>query len=166
MALNEFYDYKSKLMEDLVTSEEIVKLVNPELNFEDSKSLIYKSFFPFEYVPKTIETADTFICFEVDIQKAIGSLLYLPIIYVWIFTHQDNMRMPDGSGVRTDRLASAVSDLINGSMKYGIGELDLSSVNRFSPAEDFRGRVLTFSTKDYNRPHNPNKVIPSNRRRG
>lgn len=163
MQLQDFYDYKNKLMEDLLTSPEIVSLVDSELEFEDSVSLAYKQIFPYEYVPDTIQEGKTFICFDVDIEKSLNKTFYLPTIRVWVFTHKSKLRLPEG-GVRTDKLCSEISKKINGSKWYGLGELDLESVRRFAPVTDFQGKCMTFQAREYNRQYDPRRTIPSNRK--
>jgi len=48
MQLQDFFDYKNKLMEDLLTNETIVHLVNSEVSMEDAGSLAYTQIFPYE----------------------------------------------------------------------------------------------------------------------
>ena len=46
--LQDFYDYKNTLMQDLLTNETIVKLLKDDLDMEDAYTLAYKQVFPFE----------------------------------------------------------------------------------------------------------------------
>lgn len=163
--LDEFFDYKNRLMQDLLTNKDIVKLVNEDLDFNKSKSLAYTQVFPYEYVPDTVEQGKTFVCFDVDIQKSVNKTYLLPTLYVWVFTHKSKLRLPEG-GVRTDKLCSEIAEIMNGSRNYGLGELDLYSVKRFAPMTDFQGKVMSFYAVDFNRLHNSNTQIPTNRKRG
>lgn len=163
--LDEFFDYKNKLMEDLLTNKDIVALINEDVSFKKAASLRYTQVFPFEYVPETVEEGKTFVCFDVDIQRSVDKTYLLPIIYIWIFTHKSKLRLPEG-GVRTDKLCSKIAGVINGSRDYSLGELDLYSVKRFAPMTDFQGKLMIFNGKDFNRLHNPNKPIPANRKKG
>ena len=165
MQLEEFFDYKNRLMEDLLTSESIVKLLDSDLPIERASSLAYKNVFPYEYVPDTVEYAKTFICFDVDIQESLNKTYLLPTLYVWVFTHKSMLRLPEG-GVQPDKLASEIAKVINGSRFYGLGELDLYSVKRFAPVADYQGKVMTFHAKDWNRPSPTGKTVPSNRKTG
>lgn len=161
--LDEFFNYKNQLMEDLLTDKTIVKLINENISFENAPSLCYTQVFPYEYIPETVENGKTFICFDVDIQSSFDKTYLSPTIYVWIFTHKSNLRLPEG-GVRTDKLCSKIANIINGSRRYGLGELELHSVKRFAPMTDFQGKVMTLYAKDFNRLYNPTKYTPSNRR--
>lgn len=163
--LDEFYNYKNQLMEDLLTNKSIVELLNEGLSPDEASSLAYTQIFPYEYVPETVEKGKTFICCDVDIQKTADKTYLLPTLYIWVFAHKSQLRLPKG-GVRTDKLCSRIADAINGSRKYGLGELSLYSVKRFAPMTDFQGKVMSFYAKDFNRLHPTKHPIPSNRKRG
>lgn len=163
MQLSEFYDYKNKLMEDLLTSEGIVRLLNSDIDINNAESLAYTVVFPYEYVPDTIEHGDTYICFDVDIQESVNKTYLLPTLYVWVFSHKSLLRLPEG-GVRTDKLCSEICKAINGSREYGLGELNLYSVKRFAPMTDYQGKCMTFHATDFNRQFDPKKTPPSNRK--
>lgn len=166
MHLEDFFDYKNKLMEDILTNEDIVHIIDETACVEDAHTLAYKRVFPCEYIPETVEHGGTYICFDVDIQSVPDKTFLYPTLYVWVFTHRSKLRLPNGGGVLTDRLCSLISKTINGSLEYGLGELNLYSVKRFAPMTDFQGKVMTFTAKDFNRTYNPNKHIPSNRKKG
>ena len=166
MKLDELFDYKNQLMMDLATNEEIVKLLDDSNEMvENPNELIYKRIFPYEYVPEIVEEGHSFICFDVDIQSSLNKTYYLPTVYIWVFTHKNKLRLEEG-GVRPDKICSAICETINGSRYYGLGELDLSSVKRFSPMQDYQGKVMTFQTIDFNRSAPSGKPVPSNRKRG
>lgn len=165
MQLNEFFDYKNTCIEDLLTSKEIVELVNENVLLKDADSLVYEQVFPFEFVPDTVEQGKTFICVDVDIQRVVGKTYLLPTMYVWVFTHKSLLRLPKG-GVRTDKLCSEIAKKLNGSRFYGLGELELTSVKRFAPMTDFQGKVMAFTARDFNRLYDPKKPVPSNRKTG
>ena len=165
MYLDEFFNYKNQLMEDLLTNERIVSLINEDVAFEDAASLMYTQVFPYEYVPETVEHGHTFICADVDLQTNGSKTYYNPTLYVWVFTHKSKLRLPEG-GVRTDKLAHEIAKALSGSRYYGLGELDLYAVKRFAPMTDFQGKVLIFHAQDFNRLSPTGKPIPTNRKSG
>lgn len=165
MQLSEFFDYKNKLMEDLLTNPEVVKLLDKSVELKDASNLAYTHVFPYEYIPNTVEEAKTFICFDVDVQESINKTFLLPTLYIWVFSHKSKLRLTEG-GVQTDKLVSEIAKTINGSRLYGLGELDLYSVKRFAPVTDYQGKVMTFHAKEFNRPAPNNRPIPSNRKKG
>lgn len=165
MQLQEFFDYKNQLMEDLLTNSEIVRLINDTVTLENAEALAYTQVFPCEYVPDTVEHGKTYICFDVDILESVNKTYLLPTLYVWVFTHKSLLRLPEG-GVRTDKLCSEICNAINGSRMYGLGELNLYSVKRFAPMTDYQGKCMAFRAVDFNKQFDPNRPTPSNRKRG
>lgn len=164
MQLEDFYDYKNQLMKDILTTESIVTLLGDNIDFSTAEELAYRQVFPCEYIPKTAEDGYTYICFDVDISSSFNKRLYLPTLYIWVFAHRSRLRLPNGGGVRTDKLCSEICKKINGSFLYGLGELELTSVKRFAPITDYQGKVLVFSTKEFSKTYNPHKQLPDNRK--
>lgn len=162
MHLDEFFDYKNLLMQKICGNEKIVRLVTER---DDSKvpnhTLPYSQIFPYEYVPETVDEAQTIICFDVDIDQVINKTFYVPVLYVWVFTHKSKIRLPEG-GIRTDRICHELDRILTGNRFFGLGRLELSSVGRFSPITDYQGRVMTYYTKDWN--DFSMKSAPSNRK--
>ena len=165
MQLQDFFDYKNKLMEDLLTSQEVVSLLNEKILMQNADELAYKQVFPYEYIPETVQEGKTFICFDVDILESYNKTFLLPVLYIWVFTHKSLLRLPEG-GVRTDKLCSEICKLINGSKKYSLGELNLYSTKRFAIATDMQGKVMSFRGKEINRLYDGTKEVPKNRKRG
>jgi hypothetical protein len=162
--LDELFDYKNQLIGDLLSNPEIVRLLSDDCKLgADPESFMYTQVFPYEYVPDTVEHAQTIICCEVDIKEVVNKFLLRPAIYVWVFTHADLLRLPEG-GVRVDKLSSEISKTLNGSRMYGMGELELVSCKRFSPTQHYAGRTLTFYATDYNRIGTIGKTIPHSRK--
>jgi hypothetical protein len=145
--LEEFFSYKNTLMKALCTDAEIMRLLEVS-----GAKLPYGRVFPFELVPEAVSEAQTLICFDADVIDAENKTFLVPALYVWVFTHKSKMRLPEG-GVRIDALASRVDKLLNGSRDFGLGELNLARVGRFSPNDDYQGRVLAYRARDFNRPH-------------
>ncbi len=161
--LDELYDYKNQLIGDMLTREDIVKLIRDDLPMERAKELVYTQVFPFEYIPQTVQEGHTFICCDVDIDTVFSQTYLSAPLYIWVFTHRSRMKLPEG-GVRTDKLASLIADAINGSFNYGLGRLKLHTVKRFAPMEDFQGKVLIFKADDFNNLAPINKKPPANRK--
>lgn len=68
--------------------------------------------------------------------------------------------------VSKHKLCVEIAKAINGSRKYGLGELELYAVKRFAPMTDFNGKLMTFHAKDFNMQYNPKKPTPINRKTG
>lgn len=166
LGLDEFFDYKNQLVDDILTNESIVKLMSDDGETVSSpESLMYTQVFPYEFVPNVTEHGQTFICCEVDIKEVINKTFLVPSLYIWVFTHKSKVRLP-GGGIRIDKLTSEITKIINGSRMYGLGELNLQSAKRFSPITDYQGRTLTFYARDFNRLAPSDKKVPANRKYG
>lgn len=163
MQLQDFFDYKNQLMKDLLTNESIVSLIQRDTTVENAESLAYTQVFPYEYLPETVDKGQTFICFDVDISGVGNKPILTPVIYIWVFSHKSNLRLPEG-GVRPDKICSEICKVINGSRFYGLGELNLYSVKRFAPMTDYQGKLMTFNAKEFNRTYDGSKPIPANRK--
>jgi len=164
MMLDEFFDYKNKLMEIFCTNENIVKLVTDSSAASvPAYDLRYTQYYPYEFVPETVHDGLTFICFDVDITKVYNKTFYRPTIYIWIFTHKSKLRLPEG-GARLDKLAAEINEELNGSRFFGLGTLELQMVERFVPVLDYQGRVLVYEAKDVNRYAPSKQPVPSNRK--
>lgn len=168
MQLEELFDYKNHLVMELCSNPEIVKLVTNNADADvPNHGLPYEQIFPFEKVPDTETDGRTFICLDVDIRSVPNSTFYVPVLYVWVFTHDSNMRMREG-GVLIDKLAAEVDKMLNGSRCYGMGKLKLDSVDRFIPINKFMGRVLVYRTVDINTTADIRRAkrVPANRKDG
>ena len=164
MNLEEFFDYKNRLMHDLLTNENILELLKDEANPTKSpEDFVYTQVFPYEYIPETLEYGMTFICCDVDIQQSMNKTFLLPVIHIWVFSHKSKLKLP-GGGLRTDKLAAEIAKTINGSRFYGLGELNLYSAKRFAPTVDYQGKILTFHARDFNRKSPTGQQVPVNRK--
>ena len=67
--LDELFDYKNQLIDDLLTSKTVLRLLSDDCE-ENTRpeQLMYSQVFPYEYVPETVEHGQTFICCEVDMR--------------------------------------------------------------------------------------------------
>lgn len=164
MQLQDFFDYKNRLMQDLLTDETVVKLINEEVSLENAGGLVYSQVFPYEFAPETVEVGKVYLFCDVDVLAQSVNKTYLsPTIYIWVIAHSSLLRLPEG-GVRTDKLCNEICKKINGSRYYGLGELNLYSCKRFSPMSDYQGKLLTFHAREWNRQYDPHKPTPINRK--
>ena len=153
-------------MKDILTNEKIVKLIAPNRHAMDNPELLaYNIVFPYEYIPETLEDGATYICYDVDVDRAFDKTYLEPKLYIWVFSHRSQLRLPEG-GVRVDKIVSELDNMLNGSRKYTMGELSLYSVKRFSVMSDYTGKQMTFDGTEWNRPKSARDkhTIPANRK--
>ena len=150
-------------MKILCTNKSIVSLVTNEDNHSvPAHDLAYKYIYPYEWLPDTIDTGHTFICFDVDIIEVPNRTMLVPYLYIWVFTHKSLLRLREG-GARLDLIANEIDNELNGNRLFGLGQLQLNQVTRFVPISNYQGRMLTYRTRDFNYPKNT-APPPSNRR--
>lgn len=160
----ELYDYKDKLMKIICSDTEIVRLITDDPDAEvPNYTLPYTQVFPFEYVPETVDKGKTFVCFDVDMIEIESDQVYVNVVYIWVITHKSKMRLPDGEGVRIDKLTTAIADKLVGNRNFGLGELKVRYNKRFAPITDFLGRELAYTALDKNM-IGVNKMPPYRRR--
>lgn len=168
MNLEETFSYKNTLMEHICSNEHVVRLITKnDYAAIPNHDLAYTQVFPCEWVPDTIGDSKTYICFDVDIASVPNKTYYLPVMYVWVFTHKSNLRVPKemGGGLTVDRVSVEIDKMLNGNRFYGLGDLKLSALKRFTPITGWHGRVIVYATKDFNRPSG-RIFSPSNRQEG
>lgn len=147
----EFTIYKQTLMKEICTSEAIVNLM--KLDSDPStitgKDMRYKRIYPYNHVPLTIETAQTFICFTVTAPNIKDKLITELRLTVYVFTHQDLMRTDNG--MRTDLIISEIDKLLNRSKNYGLGEVTPKMCDVMQvPCQGYTGLFSVYSVKDFN----------------
>lgn len=166
MNLDELYDYKNLLMEHLCSDEHIVELVTGKKGATvPNHGLPYTQIYPYPNIPETVNEGKTFICYDVDVISVPNKTYYLPVLYVWCFTHKSRMRLEGelGGGVLLDELCKSVNKKLNGNRYYGLGAMKLSSLEGFTPITDFYGKCLTYSLRDFNYPKGA-LDMPANRK--
>ena len=149
--LEEFTAYKQTLMKAICTSSTITELLKIDSDpiGITGKDMRYKRIYPYNYVPLTIENAQTFICFTVTAPNVKDDLIAELRLTVYVFTHQDLMRTDNG--IRTDLLVSEIDKLLNGSTKYGLGKVSLKMCDILQvPCQGYTGLFSVYSVKDFN----------------
>lgn len=150
LQLDKFTEYQDKIVKKLIDSQEIVDLLLNQTNSEIPNSdLIDDQIHIYEYVPEVDDTAKSYICIDGDIDADI-SINEIPI-QLYIFTHKSLMIDRNKfRGTRVNNLVNEIDKLLNDSDGFGIGKIKLESVDRFFPAKDYRGKIMTYTIKDFN----------------
>lgn len=137
-------------MKKIVSSQKIVKLISESsANTLPDKSLLYQYVFPYPRVIDRIEDEHTFITSRISVPKVRNKTFKELTLYIYVFTHQNLIRTPEG--LRTDLIAEEIEKLFNGSLDFGLGHVELESIDDFSPANRYIGLVMQYSVSDFNR---------------
>lgn len=133
----------------LNTSKEIVDLCGQPFG----KSYSGKIFFPYEFVPETLETTFTGVAFE--LRADIGTVPAYDVlgIYFYVYCHVGNAHVPELPGLRYDLIAHQIIRDFSDQPLFGIGKCQLLSNQPYYTtrlaARMMRGRVLMFQVTDF-----------------
>lgn len=146
--------YKKKLMSAIITSPELVELVNDDYVEDgecvDSDHLIYKQFFPYYYIPETQTETKSYVIMKVNGLGIRGKIYNKVEVYICVMAHQDIMEIKGKGGARIDLMGEIVEELFNGRDDFGFGEMELKSNIEININTTYRGRELRFLVEDFN----------------
>jgi len=163
--LNELYAYKNTLMELLCSDPAIVALVMDSEEADcPNKAMPYSRIFPYNHIPDVTKEAMTYVCFDVEIKRVPNKTILYPDVYVWAFCHKSLMRLAGGGGVRPDKLVCEIHHVLSGSPCLGAGPLELAGLSSVSPIDGHWGKLLHYTTVDFNRPSASYESLRAGRR--
>ena len=163
MNLYELGRWKQQIAIELAKDKNIQEILlpdpDPKYDIEDQllgnlKLGLPGHIFKHEYIPGTQEEAKSFIYMETVIPKVKNTSTFSVYLYVYPFCHKsliDNYSRTGSFGTRADILSSDVDKILNGNNDLGIGPMELISVERYTPAQNYYGRVLVYSNPTFNR---------------
>ncbi len=144
---HEIIEYRNKIMNFLLTSEDIVSLMETTLD-RAIDDLSYKRIFPHERVPGTITDTNKYINFEISAVYDKENKVYKDLtVYFFIFCHMAVERTT--KGLWYDRVVEEIDEIFGDKNVLGIGKMVLLQNVPYTPKEEFEGRMITFKTKDF-----------------
>ena len=149
---------KNSIVREIISDEEIINAIDARaITLDNADELIDKHVFDYHQNPSVLQDMDTFITIQVDIpplfRDSIGLTRVRPKVEIWICSHYNHMRVdniPKIKSNRNDYLSRLLDRKLNGSTKFGIGKLNLTSNIEGSYQADYLYRTLTFETLDIN----------------
>lgn len=149
----EIIDYRKKIMNEICKSKELVKLLGCA-NEEYPEDIIpYKYSFPHEYIPETITKTERYINFEISATLDRRNRTYKDLsVYFFVVCHEDVIQYTD-SGRKYlwyDKAVCELDNIFSDKNIFGVGEMELVRNVPYNPQNKFKGRVLTFTVKDFN----------------
>ena len=145
--------YKRKLVTSIVTSPELIELVNDDY-VEDgecvnSDDLIYQQIFPYYFIPETQTKARSYVIMKVNGLGIKNKIYNKAEVYICVVSHQEVMQAK-GGGTRIDLMGEVVEELFNGRDDFGFGEMELISNIESEINTTHRCRILRFMVEDFN----------------
>ncbi|WP_336744513.1 hypothetical protein [Paenibacillus sp. y28] len=154
--LAELTDYKNKIINRMVGSEQLCKaLFYTEPDFlnkpavEDPSGLIYQGIYSYRFVPKIDQQPRTYITVTLKKFQPVKQTFKSGLIYFHVFTHTDLLPVAQG-GTRVDYMLNQIDELFNQQRGIGIGKLEFYVMNDFVLNELYTGSYLVYKTVDFN----------------
>ena len=150
-------DYKQKIMEALISDDELVKAIaNNGENFleqevENPADLIYKQIFPYKWTaPQIPDRKEVYITMNFAIDRLDGGIFNRIGVVIYVFVHKDIMRIFDGEQyhLRSDYILQKIESLLHNSTDFGVGRLELVDNGDIFLSTDLPGFFLVFVTVD------------------
>ena len=150
--LEEISLYKNRLAMTFCTTKEVTSLLRIQGDEDmQPQDFMYDRVFPYAHVPEASEIGRCFLCFEIDVPSVKNNVVKTIEIRIYVISHQNFLRLPEGRGIRTDVLSSVIDKILNGSDEYGLGTVELMSLRSFNPITGYYGRELKYRVTDFNR---------------
>lgn len=149
----EIIEYRRRIMAEICSSENIIKLLGCEDEEYPEDYIPYKWVFPHEYIPEAIKETDRFINFDIKAKIDHRNNVFKDLtIYFFVVCHEDVIRYKENEKdyLWYDRVTCELDNLFSEQNKLGIGEMMLIDNVPYCPQTKFKGRVLTFTVKDFN----------------
>ena len=159
MASSAIIRYKRKLMSSIVNSPDLIKLIDSKyvnadgdcIDVDDDEiGLVYKQIFPYYYIPDIQTETLSYVIMKVNGLGSIDKMYTKAEVYVCVISHQDIMRVKDGTGTRIDMMGEVIEKLFNGRDDFGFGEMELKSNIETNLNTTHRCRELRFIVEDFN----------------
>lgn len=151
--LKDIGSYKNTLMTTFQNSDDICELLFNKQPYtpSDVKNLPYTQIFPYLYVDETQTVEKSYICVEVDMPRIPTNTIKDMKVFVWVYCHKGIMKYSKKGyiGTRTDILTDMIERQLRESDKFGIGKLQLQSVEHFFPNKEYYGRQLIYHIPDF-----------------
>jgi len=144
----ELYDYKRKVIDKLLSNQEIVEGLNVQEEL-DPGELVYKYIFPFGVIAPTQTETKCYITVEITMPQVstVNRFFKDILLVINVICHNDLMRT-DYSIPRHDYLSAKICELLNGSTAFGYGEVQLVSNTEGAYSERHSGRTMRFQVKE------------------
>ena len=145
----EIKEYRSKILQAICKSKELVKLLGYENEEYPEDILPYKWVYPHEFVPETITKTEKYVNFEISAILDNHHNTYNDLtIYFFVMCHEAVVKYK--GGLWYDSVVCELDNIFCENNILGVGKTYLVSNVPYSPQNKFKGRLLKFSVKDFN----------------
>lgn len=148
----EIIEYRKKIMTEICKSKEIVKLLGCSNEKYPEDVIPYKWSFPHEYIPGTILETDKFINYDISAVIDNRNNTYKDLtVYFFVVCHQAVIRYTENGNkyLWYDKAVCELDNIFSEKNIFGVGNMSLVSNKPYCPQNVFKGRMLTFTVKDF-----------------
>lgn len=139
-------------MEAITSSEEIVKLLGMSGVKHPEDIIPYKLCFPHEYIPGTIISTERYINFDLKASMDFRNNVYKDVtIWFFVLCHKDVVQYEEEGRTYLwyDKVACELDSIFTDNQILGVGKTVLVNNVPYCPQQEFKGRLLTFTVKDF-----------------
>lgn len=140
-------------MDEICRSEELIKLLGCANEGYPENIIPYKWCFPYEYIPNAAAQAGRYINFEIGADIDPKNKVYKNLIlYFYALCHENEISYEENGKTYLwyDKAAYELENIFCKNKILGIGDAAFKSNTPYSPGQNFKGRLLQFSIKDFN----------------
>jgi len=143
MVISDVTKYKNKIMDELCSKPDIVKLINnPEINPNNPEGMKNVNIFSYMRIPNTTTTVKNYICFDFNARSSTYNDLYKNVnISMSAICHEDDIKTVFGN--RHDALGGLLLETFNWSNLLGF-QLELYSDTESILEKEYHMRTLQF----------------------
>lgn len=140
-------EYRKIIMNKIFANEKIVELFGVDYE-EAADELSYHYVFPHEFIPDTVTKTDRFLNFELAANIDPRNNTYKNVaIHFFVFCHNDVI--VTDYGLWYDRIVCELDNIFGEENVLGVGKTSIVSNLPYKPNNNFTGRVITFTVKEF-----------------
>lgn len=151
MYLEEYRQYRAIALKKLYTSQELIGLILNEAHTTiNGKALVFQNIFPYAFVPETTTETKTYVSMSIAVPR-VRDKTYKSLS-LWIYICMHTSLINTDRGLRYDLMAEVIDRMFNGSLDFGLGRLELRSVEDIAfQSSRYFGIALQYNAADFNR---------------
>lgn len=157
--IDQLVDYNQLVVNRILASQEVMALISniPDINLDSDAAAEWEEHVvDHAWVDDTVQESGAFITVDVDIPSMSSGTIKEMRVYVEVLVSKTYMRLSPSlfkgcKGNRRDNIVRQIDLLLNGSLDFGIGRLDLKNIRTVTTANKFAGKLLTYEVSDFAR---------------
>ena len=156
--LSQIIEYKHEVMKAIKASPEIISLManipNIDMDSDEACDILENNFFDYSFCDDTFQSDKAVVFVEVAMQSRPsvqfkGLKVMVQVICNKGYAKLDGKLFLGTLGNRRDNIAIEISNVLDGSAEFGVGDLLLTDCEPVSTPNGFTGIGLTFDAVDF-----------------